>query len=347
MLQTALLIALTMQSAALPRPSETLPPLWPPPNVVVERDDWNPPIYKNCPVPRPQQNERFYVLGFGDGSALANYSIGGTNEETTTGLINIADGPGRVFLVLASRSTMIFRLSGNVDRLNEVVLLSPEAAGITGIDPARVSFGIGNNCSVGSDVKKPYGLDALRSIFGRQPDEIGGYHKLHEWNLGQRGAGTAVDIPRHRPSGSDLEVDMNTYYPGGVSEVESSSLISSGTAERYAVLPGSAGALQLERAGAIIKATEGEIAEWMALAKVRHGERIANNVGRSADVYRVTRRIQLPAHLCGPMALNFLVPSEDFVSGEPCHSNIIATDGRILLWSGHLKSDYPQLEIQR
>ena len=328
-----LFAAVASQAASLPPVVQTPPP--PPPPGVHTHDDWDDETRanrENCPVPRPSAGERFILLGFYEGSAVADRSVAGLEKETTSGTINILPGRGRIFLVLTSFDPVIFRLTGNVDRISRVVVLHREGGGVTGVGAAQASFGIGENCAIGYDTERSSSVAKMATqIFGRPPDKVGGDYELDEWMLPGEYAGNAVSI-RHRrsePQGTALENERDRFYPGGVVTIDPKTLISSRTAERYRVLPSTAGAVQLEQEGKIVPATREELDAWKERAEQRYGKKAVASVS-TYGTYRVVKPIELPIGLCGAHQLSFLVPSEDYFQGDPCHGDIFAIDGRIL-----------------
>ena len=338
----AALILLGEPDAAAPRPAHTLPRL---PDYPGHSDDPEPEpaVSANCTVPRPRRDERIIFLRFDHGAAVPDHSVVGPTEETTTGTIEIGSGPGDIFLVLTAYRPMIFRLSGEIRRINRVVVLSPKGAGITGITAAKVSFGTGRNCADGA-VLAPASSATLRSLLGRRADAIGEQEEVFRWVVGARGAGKGVAAP-HFHNAADatyLEERLNLAYPGGAVRIDPKLLVSSGDAERYSILPNEAGAVQLEQAGAIVKATDQQVAEWEKKARVRHGDRVVDAID-IREVYRVTRPITIPP---GCSFTTFLAPSPHHVGGTPCHNNIVTTDGRIEHWAGQLRTSYPELRTK-
>jgi hypothetical protein len=228
---------------------------------------------------------------------------------------------------------MIYQLAGSTDRISRIIVLNRRAGAVTNVPARKVTFGVGTNCDIGTHIERDYTKKEATALFGRKPDAVGGATNLFRWTLGPSGPGEGLEAPRnYGDGGSDLELETNVFHPGGAVRIEPDELVSSSTAERYEVLPSSAGALQLERAGAIVRATPAEIAEWKAKARVRYGDQVVKNIDAS-NVYRVTRYIRVPGHLCGP--ISFLVPSPRMISGTPCHGNVLNADGRILHWGGH------------
>lgn len=330
MMLASLVLAASVPASAPPRPSQTLPPILN--GVEEEYDDYQPPNRKNCPVLRPRDDEEIVLLGFGGGSAVPTFSVSSGNDITTSGEIRLGSGPANMFLVLSSYDPILYRLTGRVDRLSRVVLLSRIDAGLTGIDGRRVSIGLGNNCVISID--GPSTDKDFKTLFGREPGASASEEELHLWIIGSRGAGRKIDAPPPVfGEGTYLEQEVDLHYPGGVVAVQAAEIVSSRTPNE--TLPSIVGALQLERAGAIVPATAADIAQWEAKARDRYGDQVVDAMLPLNEVYRVTRRVQIPAGLCGALTISFLVPSSDFISGTPCHSNIIGTNGRIYHRAGH------------
>lgn len=314
------------------RPVDTVPQY---PSGIIEERYEEPPNRQNCAVPLPRADERLILLGFYDGASLPDHSVVGTAQVTTSGVIKIGMGPGKVFLVLASSQPMIFRLSGRVERLNRVVVVNRVGGGVTGISSRKVSFGIGRNCDVGTNVGSKYTQESMQETFGRRPDAAAYTYKLFEWTVAGRSAGASVEAPSPGYfAGTNLEQSVGRFWPGGVVRIDPFQLVSSQTAEKYDILPSTAGALQLERAGFIVRATEADLEAWRAKARVRYGNEVVKSMS-VGDVYRVVRPITIPAGLCGGHTISFLIPEGTFISGTPCHSDIIGTNGRIYHWAGH------------
>lgn len=330
-----MLLNMALFAAALAiQPAPLAPP--PPPPVIHEIDEaWGEeeaaPIRPNCPVPRPGKDEHFVLLGFYEGSAVADHAVAGLDELTTTGAITISPGSGHVFLVLTSYEAMIYRISGSIERLSRVVILHPKGGGVTGVDAAKVSFGIGYNCDFGNDAASKFAVSNAELLFGRPPDRTGNMYDLHEWTVGTRDAGFGILPPDHDfdPKATHLEEEMIRFFPGGVIEIDPKSLVSSRTAERYRVLPSTAGAVQLERSRMIVPASREEMEASKGKAIQRYGRQEVGSIS-TYQAYRVVKPIEVPIGLCGAHLLTFLVPSEEYLRGDPCHSDIITADGRVL-----------------
>jgi hypothetical protein len=326
----ALSILSSVQAVVSPGPAQTIPPLpLPDTSIAEEVDPGELTANENCPVPRPRRAERFLMLGFYDAAALADHSIAGLGTETSTGEIRVEPGPGNLFLVLTAHDPIIYRFTGHVGRLSRLVVLAPRGAGVTGVDPGKISFGMGEDCSLGNRPSIAVKFKFAEAVFGRNPDayEEG---QLYVWTIGAGGAGKGAEPPDRDDDRTVtyLEDNFESFHPGGLVKIVPKDVVSLHAVERYELLPSTAGAVQLERNGWLVPATNDEVAAWRAKATKRYGA-IMNQIS-VYHVYRVTEPIKLPAGLCGGKLLTLLVPSEDYVSGDPCHSEVLVTDGRML-----------------
>jgi len=336
---SSMVLIAAAQGASL-RPVDTLPELPRPSMTIEEYVEHGPAPTGNCPVPRPSQNQKLVILGFYEGTAVTNFSVAGLAAETTTGAIRLEPGPSNLFLAITTERPVIFRFSGHVERLARVVILNHSAGGVTGIDPGKVSFGIGSDCEISDDVKFAMKFGHVKTIFGRDPDASGGAQALNEWVIDQSLVGTESETSDQGFDNNltQLEEKFESMYPGGFVKIDPSDLISSQTAERYEILPNTAGAVQLERAGKIVRATRQEIEAWHALARLRYGK-IMDQI-TVHEAYKVLEPIDLPAAMCGGHLLYLLLPSEEYARGAPCHNHLLLADGRMMIADWSKKQKY-------
>lgn len=276
-----------------------------------------------CVLPALPREGRLVVLRMSGGDAVSTVAVAGLNQGTTTGEIRIGPGRGPLQLAIVSNEPVIVRFTGEVARVSDVVLINRAGAGVTGLPASKVHFGVGAKCDFYINPAKAWGRTAALS------EEINDLHKA--WTDGRRFRHQEVD-PEYDPAKNRLAQFMDSFYPGGIMVIDPNRVVSSSPAVKYSVLPDTAGLVQLEKSGALVEAGRAEIDAWTAKAKVHHGARLIGQIkiGNYGPVYRVTRPIQLPAGLCGSHSITFLVPSRDYLSGDPCHSEIIAEDGHIL-----------------
>ena len=281
----------------------------------------------SCELPPLDRHARLVVLQTSGGDAVSTVGIAGLNEGMTTGEIRIGPGRARLQLIVFSSSNpMVLRVTGQVTRVSRVVMISRVGAGVTGVPSSTVRFAIGTKCYAPQDPAK------LHQALGMTPDVSRSIDELHQaWTDGRRFRHQETEPADDRPK-THLQEEMDRFHPGGIVAIDAGKVVASGSVVEYSVLPDTAGAVQLERSGALVEATRDEIDAWTAKAKTHHGARLIDLVkpGRYGQVYPVTRPIQMPAGLCGAHLLTFLVPSKEFLSGDPCHSEILALDGHIL-----------------
>ena len=114
-----------------------------------------------------------------------------------------------------------------------------------------------------------------------------------------------IEPQRRRRGGADPETEeLLRFSPGGISRVDSASVVSAVPVAPYRVLPQEAGVRQLVRSGALARTSSG-----------------------SYGSYRVTRAIDMPAGLCGAHSIRLSAPSPDLIRGDACHSQVSFDDG--------------------
>ena len=311
-------------------------------SITEEVDDGGLTANKNCPVPRPLRGERFVMLGFYQAKALADHSVAGLDKLTTTGEIRIGPGPGNLFLVLLTPWTpIIYRFSGHVDRLSRLVVLSTQGAAVTGVKPSKITFGMGEDCSMGYRPSIAIKFKFAEAVFGRNPDDFE-EGDLYVWTMGAGGAGKGIEAPErdydYKQSLSRLEENFESIHPGGLVKIDPNEVISLSVVEKYRLLPNAAGVVQLERAGKIVRSTRQEIEAWHARARQRYGKIMDQFTVHEA--YKVLEPVDLPAAMCGGHLLHLLLPSEDYVRGPPCHNYLLLADGRMMIADWSKKQDY-------
>lgn len=281
-----------------------------------------------CEVPRPRRTDRFVVFNAYEGGATSNVAVAGLDKPTSTGKITIGRGKQPIFLVLFSFEPVLFRIEGAVGRLSKVVVVHPEGGGVTGVPRAKIKFSIGETCRFpyfGSTLVQTDPRIVLKSRFGRLPDILEGAEE-GDFNRAWTDGRTFRSEPDpHKWIDGQTPLDR-------VVRIDPRFVVSSQSAVRYSTLPGAAGAQQLEQSGAIVRASREEVDEWKAKAAARYGEERIKHFDLNIT-YRVLRPVDLPA---GCLLVTYLAPSADYISGNPCHSSIVLSDGRILKWAGHL-----------
>jgi Ca2+-binding EF-hand superfamily protein len=290
-----------------------------------------------CAVPKASDNAKVLLLSAHDSDAISTTTIGSQDVETHTGFVAVEPGTEPLYVVIATYSPVIWRVTGAVERIERLVLSSgrtsansmmPEEvslAGATGIPAERVGFLKSKCLSDFSETPSTQAARAaafVRSQVGKEPELTAGRSKVSGFAVpsGEVRTTGRSDQPLlviQKPAGtltiqgganvvvqagiSDLSRDIANYYPGGVVEVDPASVVASQPAARYEVLPSKAGLLQLFQNG--------------ALGRNRAGE------------FLIKQKIRFPAGLYGAHSAKFLllrgVPKPD---GDPGHSEVISEE---------------------
>lgn len=280
---------------------------------------------ESCALPSFDARHKLIVVRLSGGESVSTVAVGGLDRATETGEIRIGAGTAKLNVVVEATDDMVVRFSGRVSRLSKVVVMSPTGGGVTGVPAEKIHFRIGEQCEL------PHDAQQLQKALVKRPDIIWEPGDLYRgWTDGQTVRHEGVARSTDRGPRTYLEEQLDWLHPGGVMSIDPSTVVSSGEALAYSVLPYAAGAVQLERQGVLVPFTPSEIEAWKALARIRQGERSIENFSYLGTPYRVTRPTRVPVGLCGGHGLTFVVPSRNYLSGDPCHSAILALDGRIL-----------------
>lgn len=221
-----------------------------------------------CAFPKPPAEAKILLLGTRNGQALSTVGLGNSDASVSVSDIWIEPGDQPLFLLLASYGAMIWRFTGDTDRITHVVassfvvdgLKSPRA-GIVGVSKARVYIAPNKEClpyliKAGKRPQSHRAAKLFASSAGRNVDTVLA-----------RGAVNSVSLPAGLFEKDAIYTDaINTpenakgaawwrrslrRYPGGVVEVDAKAVVSRSTAENYEVLPGYAGLAQLIDKGAL------------------------------------------------------------------------------------------------
>jgi len=302
-----------------------------------------------CSFEMPQRSDLLVVIGTSGGSILPTVTIAGQDDITMLSEIVIRKGRNPVYLVLSSEGAMIWRLTGDVQRVRQAVVFGSEGAGVIGIPASRIHFNQDQKCRLSKEFYRGRSLEndvPILAMFGRRANAMGGDYVLFkavldgsELVIDRTFAGTGHDLvisdrdpivfPKPAvPGPSTLEREFRQNFPAGIVDVDPNSVVATGPVERYATMPATAGLLELERSGALVPATPADVRRWKDRA-ILSGNVRADSIYDFTfyHPYRVTRPIRLPAGLCGAFSMSLFVPSRDYVTGDPCHSDIYVDDG--------------------
>lgn len=263
-----------------------------------------------CPMPKPSDNAKVMLLSATDADALPTATVGSQDIAMSTGVVSVEEGSEPLYVVIASYRPVIWRFSGAVARIERVVLGASSAgrgdnredisiAGATGVLADRVSF-LKAKC-LGYFTEKP-SIQAARTtslvgkVLEKEPAVVAGTQRVSgfaipsgEIRTPSRSSkptlviektggtltlkGNADVIVQTQSGAADLARDVGRYYPGGIVEMDPQAVVSSKPVERYEVLPGYAGLLQLIQSGALTKA-KGR--EFLIHKKIRMPAELSN-----------------------------------------------------------------------
>jgi hypothetical protein len=293
-------------------------------------------IRTDCSLPKPSSAAKVLLLSAYEGDALSTTAIGSQDIAVRTASIDVEAGDEPLYVVALSYRPMIWRLTGAVGRVELVVLAAqateangsrPDArpiVGANGVAAGKVVFLPKPTCL--GDFSEVPSAEAARTIAtvrketGKDPIIAADYAisgisvpsaKLKPPNGGtdvrptiaieNDGKGFRVDLsgkPRMEEAGNALENDVMRFYPGGVVEIDPTTVVASGKPARYEVLPGKAGLLQLIRSGVLSESGKGE--------------------------FVIKEKMRFPAGLYGAESARFIlsrgVPAPE---GDPGHSCLV------------------------
>lgn len=266
-------------------------------------------LQPGCSLPSAPAGAQIVAFGVREEDAISSAVIGGQDQET--GLIDVKIEPGiaPLYVVLNSYGSMVWRLSGDSKRVVQLVVGSMEAnasrqslAGAIGLPRERVSILPSGCLGVldGRGYENAGASPLIRKAVGRSPDAIFGTPRASIISLpsgtSTRGDGTKAIMPQ----GFDPESwrDAIRFWPGGLIEVDTRSIVADARVEQYKVLPSQMGLAQLIGQGAITKT--------------------------GSDRYRIVRPIaHIPPKMSGSHAATFdLAPDVPMPVGDLGHSCI-------------------------
>ncbi|GLK78587.1 hypothetical protein [Methylopila turkensis] len=270
----------------------------------------------SCEVPRAGEGQQIIAFGVYEGDAVPTATVVGQNEESTTAELVIEEGDQPLYVVLTSYDAMIWRVTGAKDRVARLVLASAKAgpsglsaAGAVGLPAEKVTIAARGCFGSFSKTESPEAnaaRSALQRALGRAPDAFGGAYNASALTLP---AMAAVKIqasrdPKDTPAGFDPRTwrDALRFAPGGVVEIDPSTVVSGAPVVVYEVLPQQIGLAKLVGEGAI--------------------ERVGGT-------FRIVKPIpRFPAGLAGAHSVGFsLAPGVPRPKGDLGHSCIAVEDG--------------------
>jgi hypothetical protein len=299
-----------------------------------------------CAMPKASDSAKIVLLRVDGAEALSTVTIGSQDVATGTAAIVVEPGREPLYLIVASMSPTIWRLTGAVERIERLVLASLRTGpnrgvpgemplnGATGVASDRITFLRHPHCLSIYQVPSAWVAMAPSIVtyeIGRRPTAGAAFGAIAQvsvpslaWQSTRRGKTIPMIVYSRSNSGmviegdprdriiiagqNDLNEELKLFTPGGVTDIDANAVVASRPPERYAVLPQQAGLLQLLRSGALSRNADGD--------------------------FLVRREIRLPAELNGGHKLILLrgVPEP---AGEPGHVCVLVEETGAPLQGSH------------
>lgn len=204
-------------------------------------------------------NATTVTIGAYEGKALSTVRIGEAGNVTSVIDVNILSGDNQLFLLLDSEESIVWRITGQTDRVVGVGV-DGENSGVAGIPAPKVQYFGGATCSM--DLWKPaysygdVGAAVIARVLGQKPDIIYTGYEIGLINLPGGEPESAYKYPGVQPQLTSLaarkiEADMLRFNPGGVVDIDTETIVAKADMVLYPLLPQEAGLAQLAQAGAI------------------------------------------------------------------------------------------------
>lgn len=278
-----------------------------------------------CEYPKPTPDAEVLLLSAHESQTLSSVAIGSREVEVRHGGVDVEPGEGRIWLMLLTRTPVIWRFTGAVERIERVVLSSaiesgkadePTLAGVIGLPNDRVTFlpRCLTHFTDAHSVGAAKTIAVVRRQTDRDPKVAAGYTVSRflvptgGLDVLPRGGKSSVVVTSrnqvHKTFGGKifdvtdmpLAKQIEFAYPGGVATIDPAEVVASYPVFAYDVLPGLVGISQLAQAGAIER----------------------NDVGE----FLIRRKIRLPGAMYGAHSARFLllrgVPLPDGEAGHAC-----------------------------
>jgi Ca2+-binding EF-hand superfamily protein len=272
-----------------------------------------PPGRPACNVPKAPAGGKLAFVGIYEGRGLSTVKIGRDETQTTAVTdVVIADGAEPLFVVLTSYEPTIWRFSGAVSRVSNVVVSAAgtrSRAGIIGISRDRVHITTQPDCvpKFYEPHKSAVQIKSIADAVARSPDVVAGIYgattlqlPAGTWDVGGEMPG-AMRGPDFPPA-AKVWLQLRRFRPAGVIEIDPATVIAASEVHRYTVLPQQAGLAQLVASGAMTFLGD----------------------GKGMMAYRINRATQFPAGLYGAHSVGFVVGKDvPMPQGTHGHSCIV------------------------
>lgn len=226
---------------------------------------------ERCGMPPASADARIVLFSTHRAQAVSSVAIDGPMEATLTAGVTVEPGTEKLYLVLAADRNMIWRIDGAVERLTNVVLLEGESdplrssAAVTGIDRSLVFWGPQETCALLRGTTAVQQTAARFTVLhGRPPDvfeQVDAITSVHVPSMEIVGVRREYAVPVKRTAcrvalgrggvvfspdnvaGAEaapcdwIRAEAELEFPGGVVELDPSSVLGRRPAVAYEVLP--------------------------------------------------------------------------------------------------------------
>ena len=244
-----------------------------------------------CIMPVVPTGAKVIAVSTYRGTGVSTIAIGSQDVTTSVARVTIEDGAEPLYVVLVSAAPVIWQFDGAVARVTRAVLVSNHAAypkplrgiaaGVTGLARDAVSFLPRADC-IKVFVDQPtidatLAVGAVRRRTGQEPAAVVAIERAERiWLPSARHETTGEepsDMKTMRISRSTAQLTVAGMreglargFPAGIVRMDAAAVIAGQSTEPYAVLPGSAGLLQLLDEG---KLALGHGQEFIVRDKIR------------------------------------------------------------------------------
>lgn len=218
-----------------------------------------------CAAPAVPYGAELVAFGSYEADTLSTAYVGGPEGETNLTEVWIEPGKRPLYLVLKSHEAMIWRFRGATERVAGVVVSSGESgpgtawAGVAGLPRRRVTVlppsCLPNFYESGDSTGASHRIE---QAVGRSPDRMTGAYSAYHISFPSGEVSNAA-VKAATPAGFDpvMWQEAIRFWPGGVAEVDPSTITADVPVGTYAILPSQAGLAQWIGKGAIRQVSGG------------------------------------------------------------------------------------------
>jgi hypothetical protein len=276
-----------------------------------------------CALPKIPPGVRIVSLGVGYGAAVTTLSLGRSDAETRTGIIEIESGTEPLAILAVSQTPMIWQVKGSTDRVRLFMASSGRVdankaplTGVIGIPKNRVVFPPDNCLHPFHDRHDASGIYAsgrLATLIGNAPDHVLGYEKMDTIAL-PSGSSQATSRKKGSIISEGLSILASTNEDMVTAFLEPSAVVSPLAVRTGSNLPGLAGLKHLIQTGALV-VTGRTRARYFAGGTFAYGD-VQFAPEHSAPIkdyffpsrFKILRAMHMPSDIASYWKFTFVLP---------------------------------------